>query len=267
MSQNIERAEALRKVRAFAEQTTDRGRTEAEMNIALNQMEKLMRAFAITMDEIALGEMNCITLKVDTGSAVDQAVNHTARAIANFCDCVYYRIKGHKQVQVDDDGRPLRDRRGRMISRRTNTVYVFFGQEQDAKMAEFLFNMIAGAIELETKVFKTTAAYREYRGPKKSASHSFQHGMANRISVRLDQMKDEMNESIAAERPTGSDIIVLKKRKIEEDFTTTGVKLVTRKTNGPRVRAHSSYHQGGKAGDRINLSRPVGNSSSTLLLK
>jgi hypothetical protein len=269
MSQHIERTEALRKLRTYVDQTADRGRSEAEVNKALDMMNRLMTQFNITMSEISISETPCVTVKIDTGSAIDLAVNHTARAIADFCDCIYYRNRGGQEIIRDEAGKPIlkETRRGyKYVTRRANTSYVFFGQEQDTEMATFLYQMIKDVIDLETRVYKKTAAYLEYRGPKKSASHSFQHGMAGRISYRLNRMKEEQTVEVEAAQAGGQDLMVIKSKHVESEFTTTGTKLIQRKTAGPRIRAYGAHNQGSAAGDRVNLSRPVGTGANKPLL-
>lgn len=277
MSQNAEREEALRKVRTFSQQTTERGRTEAEMNFALDKMQKLMTAFKITMDEVAISSIPCISVSVDTGSAIDQPIGGVARAIAEYCDCIYYRNSGVKTLVRDSEGQPVykdvrrKLRNGRVKYSRIykmdkgNISYVFFGQEQDARMAEFLFKMIAGSLEAETQAFKKTPAYKLYSGAKKRASHSFQHGMIARVAQRIEEMANQQMVEVEAETPQGHDLMVIKDERVEKEFKTTGITLRNRKTSR-RVTSSSSYGQGSKAGDRVNLSRPVGNDDTTLLI-
>ncbi len=278
MAQNIERAEALKKMRNFAAQTTDRGRTEDEMNLAMRQLQKLSTAFNISLDELNLRDEPCVTRTVDTGSKMDQAVNTCGRAIAEFTGCVFYSKKGAKTIARDAQGEPIvqtyvrrkngirtTGRRYKMM-RAGNTHYVFFGLETDADMAVFLFTMLKNAIELETKSFKRSAAYKEAYGPKKSASHTFQYAMASRINSRLNEMADAQDRDVKAAQVGATDVMVVKMKHVEAEFKTTGVKLVNggRRTN--RLTSSAGWSAGHAAGGRVNLSRPVGNSSSTLLL-
>lgn len=277
MSQNAERAAALKKMRTYAAQTTDRGRTEGEMEIAMRELQKLGKAFNISLDELKLKDEPCVSRSVDTGSRVDLASNTCARAVAEFTGCIYYRSSGDRVAVRDANGemitqtitRKLRNGRTKTIRRfkmtRGNTNYVFYGLESDVEMAEFLFKLIQNSIESETRRYKKTTEYREHRGPKKSASHSFQHGMASRISARLEEMTDQMRVEMSNEDTTGRDIMVIKDDHVEREFKTTGIRLTNFKRR-PRISSYAGYGAGSKAGDNVNLSRPLENGPSTLMI-
>jgi hypothetical protein len=267
MAQNIERAEALARARKYLEQTTDRGRTEGEMNMAMDRLNKLMTTFKLTMDEISLSTEPCVSLVFDTGTAVEHPSHLTFGAIADYCDVIYYRTRGHKALYRDAEGKLILDSKGRPQTRRTNIKYTFYGFETDVKMAEFLAEMIGNTINLELGIYKKTPEYRDYRGPKKSASHSFGHGMADRIRSRLNEMADAQAQEIEDEtQGRGGELMVIKEKRVQDEFKTTGIRLVTGGRRSRRIRAWSGYNAGSTAGGRVNLSRPVGNTSSTLLL-
>ena len=277
MNQNVERTEALRKVRVLMEQTQDRGRTEGEMTFAFGQIQKLMTAFAITEDEVYLSDSPCIKVEVDTGAALDTPVVRVVTAIGEYCGVMAYRVKGATTYMRDAEGKPICtlvrkvNKWGGVSHRRVykktrgNVQVVFFGLEQDVKMAEFLFRMIQGTVDAETARFKRTDEYKTARGPKKSASHSFQYGMITRIAARLRTMKEEQAQEVQRSQLSGTDLVLVKQNRVEEEFRTTGTRLVTRRTNA-RINNFSAHGSGTMAGDRVNLSRPIENDGDSPLL-
>lgn len=267
MAQNVERAEALARARKYMEQTTDRGRTEHEMNIAMDRLNKLMTTFKLTMDEISLSTEPCVSLSFDTGTAVEHPAHLTFGAIADFCDLIHYRTRGIKQVYRDAEGKAILDAKGRLQYRRSNIKHTFYGFETDVKMAQFLAEMITATVNLEMTVYKKSQEYKTYRGPKKSASHSFGHGMSDRIRARLNEMADAQAQEIEDETEgKGGALMVIKDKRVQDEFKTTGVRLTSGGRRHRRIRAWSGYNAGTAAGERVNLSRPVGNTSSTLRL-
>ena len=280
MSQNVERAAAMKKMRQFAVQTMERGRTEGEMNMAMRQLQKLSTAFNISLDELNLKDEPCIELRIDTGSVIDTYMDRVLTSISNFTGCVVYRSPGEKTAARDAEGNLIYKtfrRRNRKTGKTTSGIrykmvrgnidIVFFGLESDVEMAGFLYNMIQASVELEKARFKKSAEYRAYLGPKKSASHSFVMGMTGRISSRLQEMADEMSQEVFDAQAGERDIMVVKSDYVDKELKATGVTLKNRKKPAPRVRSHSGFNAGRNAGDKLNLSRPVeSDRNETLLL-
>lgn len=172
--------------------------------------------------------------------------------------------------------------------------YVFFGQEQDIECVRYLFRVIYGALEYETEIYKGSADYRA-AGAKRSAYVSFQRGMTARISQRLERMKNENDAALRraheermmnANAPdinvaddngytshekkaagiTGTALMVLKHQLIEQEMKEAGIKL-SKAYSSVTIRDYNAYGMGAKAGDKINLSRPIGESGPTGYLK
>jgi len=156
-----------------------------------------------------------------------------------------------------------------------STVFFFFGQEQDVDMAEYLLKVCKAAIDSETRRFKSTP---EYRG--RSSTVSFQHGLTDKLNQRMRQMKKEETTELHAREaeqqaeqvktgvaaPTSTALVVLKKQLIEQEFKAHGPKLRSVRTHRT-VRSYSAYSAGSKAGDRVNLSRPLSSGAKSGLLK
>jgi type II secretory pathway component GspD/PulD (secretin) len=163
--------------------------------------------------------------------------------------------------------------------------YAFFGQEDDLELVKYLYDVIDSAIEHETESFKSSDEYRASRR-RKTATVSFGHGMASRISYRLRDLRrkndaelrkaqEAMDQTFEAEveagvatttqapsagKVRGTALVVLKGQLIDAEFKKEGVKL--RKAYGShRANDSEAYYKGHAAGDKVNLSRPIGGGS------
>jgi len=96
------------------------------------------------------------------------------------------------------------------------------------------------------------------------ASKSFQQGMAARVADRLDEMHRERDANIAAQRSTGTALILVKHQVVEDAFQKTEIRVVSAGRLG-RARLNRAFRHGLAAGDRVNLARPVGDSGRALL--
>ncbi|HEY4040426.1 MAG TPA: hypothetical protein VGM32_01125 [Rhodopila sp.] len=132
---------------------------------------------------------------------------------------------------------------------------MFFGFETDTTLATYLFAVIDRAILTEDAAFRranpTLRAVRLRR-----ASASFQHGVAARVGNRLDEMHRAREASVQAQRSTGTALILARHRVVEDAFRDTDVKLVSMQAIGRR-RIVSAFRDGWRAGERVNLNRPV----------
>ena len=98
----------------------------------------------------------------------------------------------------------------------------------------------------------------------RGASKSFQQGMAARVADRLDGMQRERDVNVAAQRSTGTELILVKHHVIDDAFRQTEIKLVSAGSLS-KTRMNGAFRQGLAAGDRVNLNRPVGDAGRSLL--
>jgi hypothetical protein len=258
MSQNAERESAIIRIKKLINQTTDRGRTEHEASMAMEQMGRLMETFNLTMNEVDLRGQEYKKLLVGTGSVKKNYLQKVAVAIASFCDC---------RVWVSNETVSYK------YSEKTGEISLaFFGAVQDIEMAEFLVNLIRRSVEQEVGAFKKTQSYRSLkaiRGQKRSAVHSFELGMASRLSYRLDQLNSErkQHEHKAFSEAGTTDLVFIKSKVVADEFAKMGLRLRKSHTSS-QANNHTGYMAGSSAGEKVNLSRPLntGNTSRTLAL-
>jgi hypothetical protein len=245
MSQTAELARVKARIKALTEKTVANGCTEAEAMSAAEMVGRLLERYALSMDEIEVREARCVQAEVAMGGRRRRPIDACVPAIARFCDCKVWLTRG-AQPKPDDDDFDWTQPDGR---------YVFFGFEIDTALATYLFAVINRAILTEAATFKqANPALRAVR--LRRASASFQHGVAARVSARLDAMHHAREASVRAQRSTGTALILARHRVVEDAFRETNVRLVSMTAIGQR-RIASAFRDGWAAGDRVNLSRPV----------
>jgi Protein of unknown function (DUF2786) len=232
LRQTTEITRVKARIKALAEKTVSNGCTEAEAMAAAEMVGRLLERYALSMEEIDLREERCVQLNVPIGGKQRRPIDGCVTAIARFCDC---------KVWVARDG--------------VTPSYVFFGFEADTALGGYLFNVIDRAMRTELSVFRT--GYLRLKGAaRRRASKSFQQGMAARVADRLDEMHRERDASVAAQRSSGTALILVKHQVVEDAFRQTEIRLVSAGSLSG-VRMDGAFRQGLAAGDRVNLNRPV----------
>ena len=161
-----------------------------------------------------------------------------------------------------ETGRPYLWRTSGLARDESRPRYVFFGFEPDTAMAVYLFTVVKRGIAQEVLGFR--AQNPALRGTRlRQASTSFAHGMAGRLAERLEALHAAREAGVAAQRPTGTALVVVKHGVVEEAFRAAAVRLVAQR--GASIRLDGAYRHGIAAGERVNLERPVGGGARTLL--
>ena len=240
MSQTTELDRVKARIKALAEKTVSNGCTEAEAMAAAEMVGRLLERYALTMDEIEVREERCVQVEVRMGGRHRRPVDCCVTAIARFCDCKVWLSRDELEVS-----------------------YVFFGFEADTSLAAYLLRVIDRAIRTELATFRTYC--RRVKGiALRRASLSFQQGMATRVAERLNDMHQTRDADIAAQRSTGTALVLLKRNVVEEAFEETGIRLVS--SGGlERRRVNAAFRHGVEAGDRVRLDRPLRGTERDLL--
>ena len=254
LSQIAELARVKARIKALTEKTVANGCTEAEAMSAAEMVGRLLERYALSMDEIEVRAARCVQAEVPMGGQRRRPIDACVPAIARFCDCKVWLTRAARPGSDGDNGFDWARPGGR---------YVFFGFETDTTLATYLFTVIDRAILTEAATFKqANPALRAVR--LRRASASFQHGVAARVAERLDAMHQEREASVRARRSTGTALILARHRVVEDAFRETDVRLVSMTAVGQR-RIASAFREGWRAGDRVNLSRPVPGAALGLL--
>ncbi len=232
MSQTDELARVKLRIKALADRTVDRGCTEPEAMAAAEMVGRLLERYALTMEEVDVRQEPCVQVEVAAGGKRRRPIDACVPAIARFCDCKVWLARGEAQAH-----------------------YVFFGFETDTALAAYLFAVVTRAIETGVAGFR--ASHATLAGTTlRRASASFQGGMAVRVAERLEALHASREASVAAQRPTGTALMLVRHRLVEEAFRARKVRL--RSLPGLAMRRNAAFRAGEAAGDRVNLRRPVG---------
>ena len=236
-SQVTELARVKARIKALTDKTVSNGCTEAEAMSAAEMVGRLLERYALTMDEIEIREEACVQLVMPLRGRQRRPVEASVTAIARFCDCKVW-----------------------MAQTASGRHCVFFGFDADTALARYLFLLIEQAIATEHAGFRPRLAGADLR----EAGRSFQHGMAARLAERLEAMHAERDAAVAAQRSTGTALMLVKHDVVEAAFRAAAIRLVST-TARARVPAPAAFQSGRAAGDRVNLNRPVDGQSQTRL--
>ena len=231
LSQNDELARVKARIKALTDRTVARGCTEAEAMAAAEMVGRLLERYALTMEEVDVRQEPCVQIEVPIGGRQRRPIDVCVPALARFCDCKVWLARSEEQ-----------------------THYVFFGFETDTALAAYLFAVISRAITTGLTGFRRGEAVLMGVALRR-ASASFQHGMAARVAERLGGMHAEREAAVAAQRPTGTALMLVRHQVVEEAFQARKVRL--RSLPGLTLRRNAAFRAGRVAGDRVNLRRPI----------
>jgi len=247
-------------VRALAAKTVSNGCTEYEASAAMEKIGELLEVFNLELDDALLETEKCIKGVFDTGRQRGCFIDYAIRPIAKFTDTRTYQTNG----------------RGKTLK------YVFYGFESDVEMAIHICELVTKAVENELAHYKRTdpdyLEGREWPG-RKSLSTNFYKGMSRRIGERLKEMKADMNrreddkhvDDIRKHINPNDDLLPMhlkKSEKVDNEYKdwlkSVGIRLTSCSSGHARSSA-SARAAGARAGNRVNLNRPLGGGSQRLL--
>ena len=258
--QESERDIIKRRIRALSEKTVNNGCTESEAMFAFKKIGELLTQYNLTMDEVSLRQEKCVTRMF--------ATNAKKRNI--IWDC-FYGLQKMCGVKT-------------WFSReRDGLVWSFFGLESDVAMAVYLCDIMQNVETSAVATFQHSYQYRHYQGHRGVLTNNFKAGLGERINQRLCElarerereeraaashhaatMKARMLEATedavarAAEATTGTALICIAKEKmVEEEFAKRGPKLRTERSHSKARVNWDARAAGRKAGDNVNLRRPL----------
>ena len=239
MSQNDELTRVKLRIAALTARTIDRGCTEAEAMAAAAMVGRLLERYALTMDEVDIRQQPCVQIAIPIGGKRRRPIDICVPAIARFCDCKVWLTRSELQAH-----------------------YVFFGFDTDTRLAAYLFDVIARAMHNAVADFRAHSATRRSTLPRQAAT-SFQHGVAVRVAERLETLHTEREAAVAAQRPTGNALTIVRHQVVEDAFQAVKIRLRTQR--GLALRPDAAFRAGQAAGERVNLNRPVGRGDRALL--
>jgi Protein of unknown function (DUF2786) len=242
MSQQSELNAIKLKIRSLANKTVDAGCTEEEARAAMDMVGRLLRRYHLTMAECDVRDVPCRQWEFDTGKSNGHPLSIVIPPLAALFEA---------KCWTEWTGQTI--------------TYKFFGKADDLPMIEYLLRVMWAACNTEVTAFKTSALYSDADN-RRGATVSFMHGMADRLSERLGELKreaaSEMEQADTRRHKTkgagvtGTALIALKDQLVKNEFDKLNLRLRTT-TTYRTISSAKAQAAGRKAGDRVNLSRPV----------
>jgi hypothetical protein len=225
----------LARIQALRAKTVDRGCTEEEAIAAAGKVAELLDRYGLSLGEVELKEQACEGFGVDTGRRRFGPIDDCIPAVGAFCDC---RVWSEKAA----DGQ---------------IRYVFFGLPADVAGARYLYELVERAFLTETGLFKRSELYAGHRsGERRSATQSFQTGLAHGIARKLDELHRRREETMRTE--TGRDLVPVKEGVVEEELARLGLRFHARGGGRGRYVLREAYEVGHEAGERFEYRPGIG---------
>lgn len=220
-----------KKIIALLAKTEDRGANEHEALAAAQKAAELMAHYEIEATELDFKSKSCLKKKTGFYKYGQTPIGDRFIVdLARLCDC---KCWGEPRAEIPQN--------------------VFFGYEQDAEIAVFLFKTISRAIWNELEAFKKSDEYyiaRDEGTNGKTLCTSFLFGMEVRISKRLEIMTAQKKNDIKEAR--GTDLVIVKSEQVESELSDLGLNLRSKKMTS-RARHRQATNAGRAAGDRVNI--------------
>ena len=226
---DVDLDKVLARIQALRLKTVDRGCTEEEAVAAAGKVAALLERYGLSLGEVRLKNQSAEGFGVDTGRRRFGPIDTCLALVGRFCDCRAW-------TEQDDDGQ---------------IRYIFFGLPADTEGARYLYELIEQAFDTEIRQFKRGLLYAShYRGERRSATHSFQTGLAHGIGQKLDRLREERETRMQV--AAGRDLVVVKDEVIDEDLAKLGLHFETRSTKRRRSVLKEAFEAGQEAGDRFS---------------
>ncbi|HEY1856364.1 DUF2786 domain-containing protein [Acidocella sp.] len=157
----------VQRIQALRAKTVAQGCTEQEALAAAEKVAELLDRYGLSLGELEFRAQPCEGIGIQTNRRRTAPIDSCVPAIAAFFDCRVWAERAQ--------GTALR--------------YVFFGLRGDVTAARYLYEMVERAFETETNVFRASDIYFEMAGERRSATNSFQTGLAHGISDKLQALR------------------------------------------------------------------------------
>jgi hypothetical protein len=167
----------VQRIQALRAKTVEQGCTEQEALAAAEKVAELLDRYGLSLSELDLRRQRCEGIGVETDRKRRGPIDDCMGTIAAFFDCrVWCETSEHATLR-----------------------YIFFGLPADVHAAVYLHDLIALAFATETSAFLATEIYRStHSSRRRSATNSFQVGLARGIMRKLDTLRQARTWQAAA---------------------------------------------------------------------
>jgi hypothetical protein len=226
-------ARLMQRIQGLRAKTVEHGCTEQEALAAAEKIAELLDRYGLSLGELDFRTQPCDGVGIETTRKRAAPIDSCMTAIAAFFDC---------RVWIESArGEPLR--------------YIFFGVRADVAAAQYLYELVDRAFDTETARFRAGPIYAAMEGERRTATNSFQIGMARGIREKLAALR----ASRTARTSNGRDLVPIKAALVEEELSKLGLQLTARTTGSRSKRVlHDAYAAGTEAGARFEYSPGIG---------
>ena len=210
-------------VQGLRAKTVEQGCTEQEALAAAAKVAELLDRYGMSLGELDFKAQPCEGMTMQTDRKRNGPIDRCVPAVASFFDC---RVWGERAAD-----KTIR--------------YVFFGLRGDVGAAQYLHELVERAFETETDRFRAGALYLAMEGERRSATNSFQIGLADGIIGKLQAMRAERGTG----RGTGRDLVPVKAAMVDEELDKLGISL-RRVARGRGTRVLSDAFEAGQEAGR-----------------
>jgi hypothetical protein len=219
----------LQRIQALRAKTVEHGCTEQEVLAAAEKVAELLDRYGLSLGEPDFRAQPCDGIGIQTTRRRMAPIDRCIPAIAAFFDCRVWLEQAK--------GAPLR--------------YVFFGLRGDVAAARYLYEVVERAFDTETEAFRAGQMYAGMDSERRSATNSFQIGLAEGIVGKLKAMRATRDATLRS--ASGRDLVPVKAAMVDEEMARLGLDFHARGTSGKKRVLTDAYHAGQAAGERFEI--------------
>ena len=223
----------VQRIQGLRAKTVAQGCTEQEALAAAEKVAELLDRHGLSLNELEFKAQPCEGIGIQTNRRRAAPIDSCVPVIAAFFDCRVW--------QERSGDAPLR--------------YIFFGLRGDVAAAQYLYELVERAFETETDAFRASEIYIAMAGERRSATSSFQTGLARGISDKLHASRAARDAVMRS--ASGRDLVPVKAAMVDEEMEKLGLSLTRRVlSRGKRVLS-DAYAAGQAAGERFEYSPAI----------
>ncbi|WP_342629670.1 DUF2786 domain-containing protein [Nguyenibacter vanlangensis] len=217
--------DVIARIQALRVRTVERGCTEQEVLAAAEKAAELLDRHGLSLSDLDIRNQTCEAIIVETSRKRAGALDDCVPTIAAIFDTRVWGETGEQGL--------LR--------------HVFFGLPADVQAARYLYELVERTFETEGAGFRTSTAYLDTAAKlRRTATNSFQHGLAHGIIDKLRTLRETRESVLRAS--SGRDLVTVKADVVDEEMAALGLRLYTRTRSGRRRMLRDVYDQGRQTG-------------------
>lgn len=223
----------VQRIQGLRAKTVAQGCTEQEALAAAEKVAELLDRHGLSLGELEFRAQPCDGIGIQTDRRRLGPIDQCVPGIAAFFDC---RVWAEMPK-----GAPVR--------------YVFFGLRGDVSAAQYLYEMVERAFATETTAFQAGELYARMDGVRRSATNSFQVGLARGICDKLQALRAARDAHLRS--ASGRDLVPLKAAMVDEEMAKLGLSLRAREMARSRRVLADAFKAGEAAGQRFEFAPAI----------